>query len=220
MSEDGFLSRWSKLKRTARRRRAAPVAVAPEPDATGFSDMEENSETAAVPAARPPGTVGERTTDPEPADQDPSSLRELAEQAGLPAIEDLNEESDYSGFLGKDVPAALTRAALRKLWLSDPVFANLDGLNDYDLDYNVVDKILNLAEAGKDLNKLAKTTEGDRDEGGGESAAEPTAEGDDSPTDDSARDMAGAEQAAVDDENVIGALPTQNPGKEARKQQS
>ena len=30
------------------------------------------------------------------------------------------------------MPEHLKQAALRKLWLSNPVFANLDGLNDYD----------------------------------------------------------------------------------------
>jgi hypothetical protein len=33
------------------------------------------------------------------------------------------------------VPEALRNRALRKLWLSDPVLANLDGLNDYDEDF-------------------------------------------------------------------------------------
>ena len=41
----------------------------------------------------------------------------------------------------------MTRAALRKLWLSDPVFANLDGLNDYDEDFNVVDTLLSALES-------------------------------------------------------------------------
>lgn len=43
----------------------------------------------------------------------------------------------------------MTRAALRKLWLSDPVFANLDGLNDYDEDFNVVDTLLSALESAK-----------------------------------------------------------------------
>jgi hypothetical protein len=66
----------------------------------------------------------------------------------LPAIESLTAESDYTAFLAKNVPEALTRAALRKLWTSDPVFANLDGLNHYDEDYNVIDKAITLAQTG------------------------------------------------------------------------
>ena len=57
----------------------------------------------------------------------------------LPPIDELNSESDYTVFLKEKVPEALRRAALRKLWTSDPVLANLDGLNDYDEDYNLVD---------------------------------------------------------------------------------
>ncbi len=53
----------------------------------------------------------------------------------LPDIENLGRGSDYTPFLRKGVPEHLTRQALRKLWRSDPVFANLDGLNDYDEDF-------------------------------------------------------------------------------------
>jgi hypothetical protein len=35
---------------------------------------------------------------------------------------------------------------LRKLWLSDPIFANLDGLNDYDENFNLIDKIIAAAD--------------------------------------------------------------------------
>jgi hypothetical protein len=55
--------------------------------------------------------------------------------AGLPDIETLDRESDYTGFLRAGVPEEMTRRALQKLWRSDPVLANLDGLNDYDEDF-------------------------------------------------------------------------------------
>ena len=35
---------------------------------------------------------------------------------------------------------ALRRLALRRLWRSDPVLANLDGLNDYDEDFAALHK--------------------------------------------------------------------------------
>ncbi len=38
-------------------------------------------------------------------------------------------------FLREGVPEHLKRQALRKLWRSDPLLANLDGLNDYDEDF-------------------------------------------------------------------------------------
>lgn len=54
----------------------------------------------------------------------------------LPDIDSLGPHSDFAGFLRPEVPAALQQLALRKLWRSDPVLANLDGLNDYDSDFS------------------------------------------------------------------------------------
>ncbi len=65
----------------------------------------------------------------------------------LPPIDELNFESDYTVFLNAKVPETLRRAALRKLWTSDPVLANLDGLNDYDEDYNLVDTTITAAQS-------------------------------------------------------------------------
>jgi hypothetical protein len=59
----------------------------------------------------------------------------------LPDIDSLDKDSDFTVFLGDKVPDALRNAALRKLWRSDPVFANLDGLNDYDEDFAAAFKL-------------------------------------------------------------------------------
>ena len=53
----------------------------------------------------------------------------------LPPIEELTAESDFTPFLQAGVPEELKRLALRKLWRSDPVFANLDGLVEYGEDF-------------------------------------------------------------------------------------
>lgn len=42
---------------------------------------------------------------------------------------------DFRAFLQTAVPDHLRRRALRRLWVSNPVLANLDGLNDYDGDF-------------------------------------------------------------------------------------
>ena len=79
--------------------------------------------------------------------------------AALPAIEELTPESDFAAFLARRVPVTLRRAALRKLWQSDPVFANLDGLNDYDDDFRTlgVGKIVRTAyEVGKGFVKTVE----------------------------------------------------------------
>jgi len=59
----------------------------------------------------------------------------------LPDIEDLDSESDYSVFMQDGVPEDLQRLALRKLWLSDPVLANVDGLVDYGEDFSIAETL-------------------------------------------------------------------------------
>ncbi|MCA1941624.1 MAG: DUF3306 domain-containing protein [Caenispirillum bisanense] len=109
----GFLSRWSRLKQEAREREQEPEAPQPEPE----PEPEQEPETAA---------------EPDGADADQA---EAAEPLDLPDIDSLTRDSDYSVFMRAGVPADLRRQALRKLWRSDPVLANLDGLNDYDQNY-------------------------------------------------------------------------------------
>jgi len=43
--------------------------------------------------------------------------------------------TDFSRFMHDDIPEDIRRQALRKLWESDELLANLDGLNDYDEDF-------------------------------------------------------------------------------------
>jgi hypothetical protein len=71
----------------------------------------------------------------------------------LPAIETLTYESDFAPFLKPGVPKALRQQALRQLWRSNPVLANLDGLNDYDEDYSLVGK---LSEAVSSLFRVGR----------------------------------------------------------------
>ncbi len=103
-----FLSRWSERKRHS------------EPDPQG----------------------GRADTDPEQAEgADAGTVDEEQEanQAAAEAIDidSLDEDSDYSPFLKDGVPADLKSAALQRLWRSNPVFANIDGLNDYDEDFTI-----------------------------------------------------------------------------------
>jgi Protein of unknown function (DUF3306) len=72
---------------------------------------------------------------PAPAEPPPTPAAPQAEAAALPAIESLTAESDFSLFMQPGVPDDLRNAALQKLWRSDPVYANLDGLLEYGEDY-------------------------------------------------------------------------------------
>ena len=69
--------------------------------------------------------------EPETPTNAPDTTNE-AEAEPLPPIESLTAESDYTPFLKEGVPERLRALALRRLWRSNPVLANLDGLNDYD----------------------------------------------------------------------------------------
>lgn len=60
---------------------------------------------------------------------------ELLEKLDLPDPDTLKPGDDFTAFLRDVVPEHLRRRALRRLWRSNPVLANLDGLNDYDGDF-------------------------------------------------------------------------------------
>jgi len=53
----------------------------------------------------------------------------------LPDPDTLRPSDDFSAFLAREVPQRLQRRALRRLWVSNPVLACVDGLNDYDGDF-------------------------------------------------------------------------------------
>ncbi|MFQ5765526.1 MAG: DUF3306 domain-containing protein, partial [Rhodospirillales bacterium] len=70
----------------------------------------------------------------------------------------LDKDSDFTPFMAENVPEFLRRQALRVLWRSDPVLANLDGLNDYDEDFSLatlVGKALAGAKGAKRARKKA-----------------------------------------------------------------
>ena len=119
--QEGFLERWSRRKTLARQ-----GEVPPEPAA----DNEAESPEAADPALDTP-PLEERVT-PGPSGEEAQVPAETDPE--LPPLESLSEDSDYSVFMGKSVPADLKQEALRKLFHS-PKFNVRDGLDDYDLDF-------------------------------------------------------------------------------------
>lgn len=73
-------------------------------------------------AEPPPEPIAEPAVEQAPAPEPP---------AELPDPETLDANSDYRPFLGQDVPAALKRQALRRLWRVNPIIGALDGLDDH-----------------------------------------------------------------------------------------
>ncbi len=60
---------------------------------------------------------------------------ELLAEAGQPMPEDLETAEQVRAFMKSALPQRLKARALRKLWRTNPVLANLDGLVDYGEDY-------------------------------------------------------------------------------------
>lgn len=106
--DDDFLSRWSRRKRAVEAEDLTPEPTEVTPVVS--VDPAENEEA---------------------EDEDV-----LLERLGLPSPETLKEGDDFSAFMQAGVPEFLRKRALRVLWRSNPVLANLDGLNDYDDDFN------------------------------------------------------------------------------------
>lgn len=90
-----FLSRWSRLKATAK----------------------------TEPKAEPLPTPVEAEDETPPAE--------------LPPVETLTKDSDFSAFLQNGVPEAVKRAAMAKLWSSDPLFSQPEVFDLHMEDYSV-----------------------------------------------------------------------------------
>jgi hypothetical protein len=133
---EGVLGRWSRLKRTRtaeveNRHRGAAAPAVPGP-----SDDEKVGKPVAT-AAFDSSRASEQPVQPE----------------DLPDISTLGKESDYTVFLRAGVPEDLRRQALRALWRSDPLLANLDGLNDFDEDYRTADGVVEIVRTAYRVGK-------------------------------------------------------------------
>ncbi|MEX0343639.1 MAG: DUF3306 domain-containing protein [Rhizobiaceae bacterium] len=82
---------------------------------------------------------------------------EILEELNLPDPDELQLGDDFKAFMGKAVPERIRRRALRKLWLSNPALANLDGLIEYGEDYTdgatVVENLQTAYQVGKGMLK-------------------------------------------------------------------
>jgi hypothetical protein len=113
MSEpENFLARWSRRKAEA------------EQPADRARDADEGVEPQEQPGAAPAETKGEKA----------KKEGEEVDLSKLPPIESIGPETDIRAFLQKGIPPELTRAALRRVWTSDPAIRNFIGIaeNQYD----------------------------------------------------------------------------------------
>ena len=107
MTEEDFLTRWSRRKRS----RAEDAKAVPE--------------AAPVRAETLPNSAEQVIANAEPA----------FDPATLPPIDSITAVSDISAFLQQGVPAELTRAALRRVWTADPAIRDFVGLAENAWDF-------------------------------------------------------------------------------------
>jgi hypothetical protein len=150
VSDERPYDRWSRLKaerarapdRTARRAFAPAVEEQPTDLAHGDTIPVEAAQPAQPLAATSPGEETAVETPEAPETTETPETGETEEAAELPEIDSLSYESDYRGFMAEGVSEELRNLALRRLWRSNPLLANLDGMNDYDEDFTLATSAL------------------------------------------------------------------------------
>lgn len=135
---EGFLARWSRLKRTE---------AVPEPKET---------------MAAPPASVAERPEGAAPVD--PITLAESHAEAppsedvlkDLPKLDELSADTPMGAFLRKGVPEDLKRLALRRAWTLDPAIRDFVEVAENQYDWNVPGGAPGFGELdpGVDMKKL------------------------------------------------------------------
>lgn len=110
MTDKGFLSRW------ARRKRMANVSV---PSEAPVSEANEGRNESVPPSSK---GVAE-------------SVEEF-DLSTLPSLESISATTDVTAFLRKGVPLALSREALRRAWIADPMIRDFVGLAENAWDFN------------------------------------------------------------------------------------
>ncbi|MDI3334874.1 DUF3306 domain-containing protein [Defluviimonas aestuarii] len=101
------------------------------------------------------------------------SDEEILAEFGLPDPDTMEQGDDFAAFLKSAVPERLRRRALRRLWRSNPVLANLDGLIDHGEDFTdkavVVPGMMTTYQVGKGMMRhvmaLAEAEERQDEEG-------------------------------------------------------
>jgi Protein of unknown function (DUF3306) len=113
-SPENFVSRWARLKSESDTKpKTDPVGHGPRQEAVASVGTE-------TPSLRQKDEAAEEPFDP----------------ASLPSIETITLDTDIRGFLQSRVPAALTRAALRRAWASDPAIRDFIGIAENQWDFN------------------------------------------------------------------------------------
>jgi hypothetical protein len=137
-SDENFLTRWSRRKQRVEAAEEPRRAVPPPSPATGEGDYAKHGGGgecgAPVIDDRPPPPPSAVTLPRCTGEESDAPAAETQEP--LPRVEDLTSASDLSAFLRGNVPEALKRAALRRMWSLDPAIRDFVGLSENAWDFN------------------------------------------------------------------------------------
>jgi TorA maturation chaperone TorD len=113
---ENIVARWSRMKRQSGK------TVEPDGSSSGHKPGEaEPRDLNQAAAATPP------TDSPAAATFDPASL---------PPLQSITAGTDIRSFLASAVPVELTRAALRRAWVTDPAIRDFIGIAENQWDFN------------------------------------------------------------------------------------
>jgi hypothetical protein len=165
--DDGsLLSRWAMRKRAVAEQELAERDQV-EREEAGQAGLSE----ARTPDAEPPDAANAETGHPQEETE-----QEILERLGLPDPDAMEKGDDFSAFMASAVPARIRNRALRKLWISNPVLANLDELVDYGEDFTdaatVIENLQTAYQVGRGFMRDEDYEDQEEDLDDPESAAE------------------------------------------------
>ncbi|MEO3416992.1 DUF3306 domain-containing protein [Roseovarius sp. CAU 1744] len=134
------------------------------------------------------------------ADQAGKSDEELLDELGLPDPDTMGDGDDFSAFMARAVPDRIRSRALRRLWLTNPVLANVDGLVDYGEDFTdaacVIENLSTSYQVGKGMKAHVE-----------EMARQAELMADDPGEEDAGSDLPDVEEADEADEELLAETP-------------
>ncbi len=199
---EGFLLRWSRRKRGAEEpaKTTPPAAelLTPEPqEEVTVASLDTREVTGdAVDADR--GVVDHEVANQEGDAATTADGDAVPHELENVDIEALDYDSDYTEFMKEGVPEALKRKALRKLWRSDPILANIDGLNDYDDDFTDAALAVDVLKTIHKVGRGYLTDDDDEAEQLDDAEELEVADGEDTALKEGAAEPADASEADVD----------------------
>src|SRR5665811_1535073 len=98
-------------------------------------DLDEDQVPAPVEEDQVPAPVEDDEAPSDAGDENEDAAESETEDLEKIDFDSLDYDSDYTKFMKSGVPESVRKRALRMLWGSNPILANVDGLNDYDEDF-------------------------------------------------------------------------------------